>query len=98
MSGCAGSCLLGGLASCGGRGLPSSCAARAPHCGGFSGCGARLQGARASVAEAGGLSGHGSRALELGLRSRAQAWLFHSMWDLPRSGAEPRSPDWQAGS
>ena len=40
------------------------CGARASHCGGFSCCGARALGARASVVVARGLSGCGSQALE----------------------------------
>ena len=40
------------------------CSARASHCGGFSCCGARALGARASVVVAHGLSSCGSRALE----------------------------------
>ena len=47
----------------------SSCGERASHCGGFSCCGARTLGARASVVAACGLSSCGSRALECRLSS-----------------------------
>ena len=43
--------------------------AGATHCGGFSCCGARALGVRASVVVASGLSGCGSRALECRLSS-----------------------------
>ena len=59
----------------------SSCGACASHCGGFSCCGARALGTRASVVVARGLSSCGSRAQ-----------LLHDMWDLPRPGLEPMSP------
>ena len=40
-----------------------------------------------------GFSQCGAWALEHRLSSCATwAWLFHSMWDLPRSGIEPMSP------
>ena len=45
------------------------CTARASHCGGFSCCGARALGARASVVVARGLSSCGSWALERRLSS-----------------------------
>ena len=45
------------------------CGARASHCGGFSCCGTRALGARASVVVAHGLSSCGSRALECRLSS-----------------------------
>ena len=51
------------------------------YCGGFSCCGARALGARASVVVACGLSSCGSRAQ-----------LLRGMWDLPRPGLEPVSP------
>ena len=58
--------------------------ARASHHGGFSCCGARALGARASAAVAWGLSSCGSRALERRLSScGARAWLLRGMWDLP---------------
>ena len=47
----------------------SSCDERASHCSGFSRCGTRALGARASVVVAHGLSSWGSRALERGLSS-----------------------------
>ena len=62
------------------------CGARASHCGGFSCCGARALGAWASVAVARGLSSCG-----------AQALLFRGMWDLPRPGIEPVSPELAGG-
>ena len=45
------------------------CGAWAPHCGGFSCCGAQALGARASVVAVRGLSSCGSRALERRLSS-----------------------------
>ena len=63
-------------------GAPLRCGARASHCGGFSCCGARALGAWASVVVARGLSSCGS-----------QAELLRGMWDLPRPGLEPVSPD-----
>ena len=45
------------------------CGAQASHCGGFSSCGARAVGERASVVVARGLSSCGSRALERRLSS-----------------------------
>ena len=69
------------------------CGAQASHCSGFSYCGARALGARASVVVARGLSSCGSRALERRLSScGARALLLRGMWDLPRSGLEPMSP------
>ena len=69
------------------------CGARTSHCGGFSYCGARALGARASVVVVRGLSSCGSRALERRLSScGARASFFCSMWDLPRPGLEPVSP------
>ena len=57
------------------------CGARASHCGGFSCCGARALGARASVVMARGLSSCGTRAK-----------LLCGMWDLPGQGMKPVSP------
>ena len=54
---------------------------RASDCGGFSRCGARALGARASVVVARGLSSCGARAQ-----------LLCGMWDLPGPGLEPVSP------
>ena len=63
----------------------SSCGVRASHCSGFSCCGARALGARASVVVARGLSSCGSRALECWLSSCGPwASLLRGMWDLPR--------------
>ena len=45
-------------------GATLGCGARAPHCSGFSCCGARVLGAWASVVVVHGLSSCGSRALE----------------------------------
>ena len=53
----------------------------------------RLQGARASVVKACGLSSCGSQALEHRLSScGARAQLIRALWDLPGSGVEPESP------
>ena len=63
------------------------------HCGGFSCCGARALGVRASVGVACRLSSCGSRALERRLSScGAQAQLLRSMWNLPRPGLKPVCP------
>ena len=55
------------------------CGARASHCGGFSCCGARALGARASVVAARGLSSCGSRALG----RRLSSW-WHTGLAAPR--------------
>ena len=69
------------------------CGVWASHCGGFSCCGARALGTRASVVVARGLSSCGSWALECRLSScGAWAQLLRGMWDLPRPGLEPVSP------
>ena len=66
---------------------------RASHCGGFSCCGARALGPRASVVVACGLSSCCSRALEhRPSNCGARAFLLRSMWDLPRPGLEPVLP------
>ena len=52
----------------------------------------RLQGRRALVVVAHGLSSCGSWALEHRLSCGAQAWLLCSMLDLPGPGIEPMSP------
>ena len=57
------------------------CGARVAYCIGFSCCGARPLGARASVVVACGLGSCGIRAKLLG-----------GMWDLPGPGIEPVSP------
>ena len=63
------------------------------RCTGFSCCGARALGMRASAVVARGLSSCGSRALERRLSScGARAQLLCGMWDLPRPGLEPVSP------
>ena len=58
-----------GLSLVAASGATLHCSARASHCGGFSCCGARVLGARASVVVARGLSSCGSRALERRLSS-----------------------------
>ena len=69
------------------------CGVWASHCGGFSCCGARAVGTRASVIEVRGLSSCGSRALERRLSSRgARALLLCGTWDLLGPGLEPVSP------
>ena len=66
---------------------------RASHCSGFSCCGVRALGTRASVVAAHGLSSCGSQALERRLSScGARASLLHGMWDHPGPGLEPVSP------
>ena len=67
------------------QGLLSTCSVRVSHC--------RLSGVQASVLAAPGLSSCGSQALEHRLSSGgAWAYLLQGMWDLPRSGIEPKSP------
>ena len=69
------------------------CSARASHCGGFSCCGARALGARASVVVAHRLTSCGMQALERRLSScGARAQLLRDMWDLPGPGLEPVFP------
>ena len=66
--------------------------------GGFSCCGARALGVRASVVVALGLSSCGSQALEHRLSScGARAQLLHGMWDLPGLGLKPVSPALEGG-
>ena len=66
---------------------------RVSHCVGFSCCGARALGTRASVVVAHGLSSCGSQALERRLSScGARALLLCGMWDLPGPGLKPVSP------
>ena len=68
--GCVGSSLLCmGFLSLWRAGATLRCGVRASHCGGFSRCGARALGERASVVVARGLSSCGSRALERRLGS-----------------------------
>ena len=75
------------------RRLSLRCGAWASHCSGFSCCGARALGVRASVVVAHRLSSCGSWALEHRLSScGARVSLLLSMWDLPRPGLEPMSP------
>ena len=57
------------LSSCSKQKLLFRCSAQASHCSGFSCCGARALGKRASVVVACGLSSCGSRALEHRLSS-----------------------------
>ena len=57
------------------------CSVRASHCSGFSCCGARALGARASVVVERRLSSCGARAQ-----------LLCGMWDLLRPGIDPMSP------
>ena len=72
--------------------------ARAPHCSGFSCCGARAPGAWASAVVAHGLSSCGSWALEHSLSScGARAQLLHGTWDPPGPGLEPVSPAFAGG-
>ena len=74
-------------------GATLGCGARASHCGGFSCCGARALGARASLVVVHRLSSCGSRAIERRLSScGARAQLLCGMWDLPRPGRESVCP------
>ena len=70
MFGCVGSSLLhAGFLKLRQAGVTLCCGGRASHCGGFSWCGARALGSRASVVVARVLSSCGSWALECRLRS-----------------------------
>ena len=73
--GCVGSLLLGaGFLQLWQAGATLRCGARTSHCGGFSCCGARALGTRASVVVAHGLGSCGSQAQQLWLTgSRVQA-------------------------
>ena len=74
-------------------GATPRCSARASHCSGFSCCGARALGTRASVVVACRLSSCGSRALERRFSScGTRALLLRGMWYLPGPGLEPTSP------
>ena len=85
-------CCAWAFSSCGERGL-LFVAVRGLFTGGFSCCGARALGARASVVVAHRLSSCGLWALERKLSScGTRAWLLRGMWDLPRPGLEPVSP------
>ena len=91
--GCAGPVLLSRLfSSCSKQRLLPGCSAWASHCGGLW-LRSTGSGARASVAEACGLSSCDPRALEDGLNScgTQASWLL-SMWALPRPGIKPASP------
>ena len=80
--GCIGSSLLcTGFLQLWRAGATLRCGAQASHCSGFSCCGARALGARASVVVARRLSSYG-----------AQAQFLYSMWDLPGPGIEPVYP------
>ena len=57
------------------------CGERASHCCGFSHCGARALGVRASIVAAHGLRSCGT-----------WAQLLSGLWDLPGPGLEPMSP------
>ena len=92
--GCVGSSLLRvGFPQLRRVGATLCCGAQASYCHGFSCCGARALGARASVVASHRLSSCGSRALERRLSScDTQAQLLCGMWGLPRPGLEPVSP------
>ena len=92
--GCVGSLLLpAGFIQLRRAGAVLRCSVRASHCGGFSCCGARALGTRASVVVARGLSSCGLRALECRFSScGSRAQLLSGMWDLPRPGIKPLFP------
>ena len=92
--GCVGSLLLcAGFVQLQRAGATLRCGAWASHCSGFSCCGARALGVRASVVVACGLNSCGSRVLERRLSScGARAQLLRGMWDPPGPGLEPVSP------
>ena len=74
------------------------CGARASHCGGFSCCGARALGLRASVVTAHGLSSCGSRTLECRLSSCGTWAELLLMWDFLDQGSNPCPLHWLADS
>ena len=92
--GCVGSSLLHtGFLQLWRAGATLRCGAQASHCGGFSCCGARALGKRASVVVARRLCSCGSQALERRLSScGAQALLLHGVWDFPGPELKPVSP------
>ena len=68
------------------------CGARASHCGGFSSCGARALGMRASVVVARGLQSTGSVVVVHGLSCSAAGGIF------PDQGSNPCPLHWQVDS
>ena len=101
MFGCIGSSLLcTGFLYLQRAGATLPCGEQASHCGGFSCCGARALGTRASVVVARGLSSCGSRALE-----RADLVVVVHRFScsvacgiFPHQGLNPFSLHWQADS
>ena len=86
-------CCVWAFSSCGEPPATLCFGARASHCGGFSCCGARALGVRASVVVVCGLSSCGLWALECRLSSCGPwALLLCGMWDLLGPGIEPMSP------
>ena len=85
-------CCAWAFSSCGERGPPPHCGARAPHCGGFSCCGAQAPGARASVVVARGLQSTGSVVVAHKPSCSAACGI------LPDQGPNPHPPHWQADS
>ena len=93
--GCIGSLLLhSGFLQLQRAGATLRCGAQASHCSGFSCCGARALGMRASVVAGLGLSSCSTWALEHQGFSSCGTWaqLLCCMWDLPRPRVEPVSP------
>ena len=91
--GCVGSSLLwAGFLYLWWEGAALCCSARASHCDGFSCCGARALGTRASVVVACGLSSCGWRALERRLSCSAARGIFLDQ------GSNPCPLHWQADS
>ena len=90
--GCALSSLPCGLfSSCSEQGLPFAAVRRLRIFGGFSCCGHRLQGTRASVVVAHRLRSCSFRTLEH-IGSVVVAPLLRGMWDLPVPGIKLMSP------
>ena len=91
--GCLGSSLLSvGFPYLGRAGATLCCGAWASHCGGFSCCGARALGVRASVVVAHGLQGPGSVVVAQGLRCFVACAVFLGQ------GSNPCPLHWQVDS
>ena len=84
--------------SSGGKRASLSCSAWTSHCIGFSCCTVQVLGCEGFTGVAHGLSSSNSWALECRLSDcGAQALLLQGMWDLPRPGIEPVSPELAGG-
>ena len=87
-------CCAWAFSSCGEQGLLFVAVHGLSHCSGFSHCGARALGVRASVVAARGLSSCGSRALE----HRLSSCGTRACGIFPDQGSNPCPLHWQADS